>query len=72
MSKPDIALRDHGSFGPMATFFKESMRRDTMIGIRISHALRDADQYQLVAPAPRRRGLHSWQDLDVRLNMHTR
>lgn len=29
-----MVLRDHGTFGSMAAFFKESMRRDAIIGTK--------------------------------------
>jgi len=36
-----MVLEDHDPFGPAAAFFKESMRRDAMIGIKVEFALWD-------------------------------
>lgn len=37
-----IVERDHGVCGPAAAFFKESMRRDAIVGTRIVFTLWDA------------------------------
>jgi len=36
-----MVLRDHDISGPVVAFFKESMRRDAMIGTRIVFTLWD-------------------------------
>ena len=41
-----MVLRDHTPIGPHAAFFKESMRRDAMIGRKIIFALRSVSSRQ--------------------------
>ena len=35
----DMVEKDHGTVGSAAAFFKESIRRDAMVGMRIKFAL---------------------------------
>ena len=59
--------RDHSSVVSVATFFKESMRRDAMIGINVA-----CDLYQLLRGRfcfKRGENLHPGQELDLGLNM---
>ena len=41
-----MVSRDHGIFGWAVAFFKESMRRDAMIGIRTGLVLRATSQFR--------------------------
>jgi len=45
LSTSDMVERDHGTVGSAAAFFRESMRRDAMIGTRVVFTLWDAGSY---------------------------
>lgn len=62
---------DHGPLGSTTAFFKERMRRDAMIGVRIVHALKKRELISLnVVLEFRGKGsLHPGQELNVRLNV---
>lgn len=42
--KSDIVERDHGAYGSAAAFFRESMRRDAMVGTKIVFTLGTRNQ----------------------------
>ena len=57
-----MVVRDHGpTMGPVEAFFKESIRRDAMIGAKIVHALQNASRYQSLVGCfwRRREGTHA-------------
>ena len=55
---PPVTAEDHGSCDSAAAFFKESMRRDAMIGMKVVHALWDVSRYESRATS-RKRGTHT-------------
>ena len=67
-----MVSRDHTPSGPMAAFFKESMRREAMTGTKIVLALQSVScRYRLLARlfgAKEGRDLHRGDELDVFLN----
>jgi len=67
--------RDHSSVVSLAAFFKESMRRDAMIGRNAACDLWDPSWYQSLRGCfcfKEGEDLHPRQELDLRLNMHKR
>jgi hypothetical protein len=63
-------VRVHIPLGSEAAFFKESIRRHAIIGRNIVWVLRSKllDRHW----GEEEEGLHSWQKLDLYLNIHTR
>lgn len=71
----DIVSIDHRPVGSREAFFKDSMRRDAIIGVRIEFALREASECQSpggssVLKVNLHRG--SERELYVALNIRTR
>jgi len=62
--KFDMVARVHGIAGSAAAFFKESMRRDAIIGTKTVFTLWDPGLYRSPNQRRRKKDLHSGEDLN--------